>query len=154
LKKHNPFAYFSDVINSSRQLQKIVPFSHFAVDMVNGTLPRYSFITPNLINDAHDGTLARADVWLETNIGPLMKRPMFQPGGRGLLIIVFDEGTDSTNGGGHVAWVVISPKAKAGYRSTTFYRHQSTLRLMLKGLSVTKLPGAAATAPDMKEFFN
>ncbi len=154
VEKHDPFAYFSDVINSGAEQQNIVPFSHFAVDLANGTLPRYSFITPNLLDDAHDGTLAQADGWLRSNIAPLLSAPMFQPGGTGVLIIVFDEGTDNTNGGGRVAWVVVSPLAKAGYRSTTFYQHQSTLRLMLEGLGVTKLPGAAASAPDMSEFFN
>ncbi len=151
--KHNPFVYLSDVIGSTAQQQKIVPFTQFATDLKNGTLPGYSFITPNLLDDAHDGTLAQADLWLQDNIGPLLKSSMFQPGSSGLLIIVFDEGTDNTSGGGQVAWVAVSPKAKMGYKSTTFYQHQSTLRLMLKGLGVTGLPGAAATAPDMSEFF-
>ena len=44
--------------------------------------------------------------------------------------------------------------AERGYQSTTLYQHQSTLRLMLKGLGVTSFPGDAATAPDMSEFFN
>jgi hypothetical protein len=43
--------------------------------------------------------------------------------------------------------------AKGGYQSTTFYQHESVLRLMLEGLGVTTLPGAAATAPKMWEFF-
>ncbi|PYP70258.1 MAG: hypothetical protein DMD36_07205 [Gemmatimonadetes bacterium] len=72
----------------------------------------------------------------------------------GLLIITFDEaGSDNTNGGGKVEWVVVSPKAKRGYQSTTVYKHQSTLRLILKGLGVTVFPGDAARAPDMTEFF-
>jgi len=37
--------------------------------------------------------------------------------------------------------------------STTLYQHQSTLRLILKGLGVTVFPGAAAMAPGMDEFF-
>ena len=73
----------------------------------------------------------------------------------GLLIIVFDEAGphDSTNGGGRIPCVVVSPKAKRGYQSTTVYKHQSTLRLILKGLGVTVFPGDAARAPDMTEFF-
>jgi len=49
--------------------------------------------------------------------------------------------------------VAVSSKAKPGYSSTTLYQHQSTLRLILKGLGVTAFPGAAATARDMDEFF-
>jgi len=107
---------------------------------------------PNLCNDAHDCSLSTADRWLSDNIGPLISSPTFQQDG--LLIITFDEsGGDNTNGGGKVEWVVVSPKAKRGYQSATVYKHQSTLRLMLQALGVTVFPGAAASAPDMSEFF-
>jgi acid phosphatase len=93
-----------------------------------------------------------ADNWLKTNIDPLIKSPQFQKDG--LLVIAFDEsGNDNTNGGGRVAAVIISPFAKTGYKSTTLYQHESVLRLMLEGLGVKTLPGAAATAPKMWEFF-
>jgi hypothetical protein len=52
-----------------------------------------------------------------------------------------------------VATVVVSPKAKRGYRSTTLYQHQSVLRFILKALGVTSYPAAAASATDMDEFF-
>lgn len=153
VQKHNPFTYYSDVVNSSTEQKKIVPFTQFAIDKANNVLPRLSIIVPNLLNDAHDGSLAQADGWLQSNIGPLLSTTMFQKGGTGLLIIVFDEGTDSTRGGGQVAWVAVSPKAKIGYKSSTIYQHQSTLRLMLQGLGVTTFPGAAASASNMSEFF-
>ena len=54
---------------------------------------------------------------------------------------------------GRIAWVVVSPKAKPGYQSTTLYQHQSTLRLTLEALGITQFPGAAAAAPAMSEFF-
>ena len=93
-----------------------------------------------------------ADNWLKANIDPLIKSAEFQKDG--LLIISFDEsGNDTTHGGGRVATVIISPFSKPGYQSTTFYQHESVLRLMLEGLGVTTLPGAAATAPEMWEFF-
>ena len=40
-----------------------------------------------------------------------------------------------------------------GYKSTTFYQHQDTLRLMLEALGVSDLPGHAAGATQMGEFF-
>jgi hypothetical protein len=52
-----------------------------------------------------------------------------------------------------VAAVIVSPLAKDGYKSTTHYQHDSTLRPMMEGLGVTDLPGGAATEPDMTEFF-
>ena len=152
-RKHNVFALLSDVANDpSGQACNIVPFTQFAIDLTNGTLPSFSNIVPNLCNDAHDCGLNVADSWLQTNIAPLIASPVFQQDG--LLIIVFDEsGGDNTNGGGRIVWVAVSPKAKRGYQSTTLYQHQSTLRLILKGLGVSVFPGAAASAPDMSEFF-
>jgi acid phosphatase len=153
-RKHNVFALLSDVANDpTGQACNIVPFTQFATDLANGTLPAFSNIVPNLCNDAHDCPLSTADAWLKNNIGPLIASPVFQQDG--LLIITFDEaGADNTLGGGRVYWVAISPKAKRGYQSTTTYQHQSTLRLILEGLGITTFPGAAAMAPDMSEFFN
>src|SRR5690242_13474167 len=154
-RKHNVFALLSDVANDpTGQACNIVPFTQFATDLANGTLPTFSNIVPDLCNDAHDCSLGTADSWLQTNIAPLIASPVFQQDG--LLIIVFDEsGGDNTLGGGRIFWVAISPsKSKRGYQSTTTYQHQSTLRLILKGLGINTFPGDAATAPDMSEFFN
>ncbi len=152
-RKHNIFPLLSDVANDATQACNNVPFTQLATDLANGTLPHFSNIVPNLCNDAHDCGLDVADSWLQTNIAPLIASPVFQQDG--LLIIVFDEaGGDNSHGGGRIAWVAVSPKSKPGYQSTTLYQHQSTLRLILKGLGVSNFPGAAATAPDMSEFFN
>src|SRR5881398_4184448 len=151
-RKHNVFALLSDVANDPAQTNRIVPFTQFATDLANGTLPTFSNIVPNLCNDAHDCSLSTADSWLSANIAPLLASPVFQQDG--LLIITFDEsGGDNTLGGARVFWAVISPKGKRGYQSSITYQHPSTLRLILKGLGVTVYPGAAASAPDMSEFF-
>jgi hypothetical protein len=151
--RHNPLAYFTDVQDHPNQAQNLVPFTQLAADLNTANLPEYSFIVPNLCNDAHDCPLATADSWLKTNIDPLIKSPRFQTDG--LLIILFDEADtlDLTGGGGHVTAVIVSPLAKRSYKSIAFYQHQSVLRLALEGLGVTKLPADAATAPVMWEFF-
>ena len=140
-------------MNSSAQKLHLVPFTQFSKDRVNNALPKYSFITPNLCNDAHNCSLSTADAWLKNNIDPLVRSAPFQSGD--LLIIVFDESAnDNTNGGGRVAWVAISPKySKPGYKSVVKYQHQNTLRLMLQGLGVTSYPGSASSASNMAEFF-
>src|SRR5439155_1244530 len=102
-RKHNVFALLSDVANDPVQSNNLVPFTQFATDLANNALPNYSFIVPNLCNDAHDCSLGTADTWLQANIDPLIKSAQFQQDG--LLIILFDEaGGDNTNGGGRVAW--------------------------------------------------
>jgi len=151
--RHNPVVYLTDVHDDATQAQHVVPFTQFATDLANNALPNYSFIVPNLCNDAHDCSLSTADTWLQTNIDPLVKNAQFQQDG--LLIILFDEaGGDDTNGGGRVAWVAVGAHVKPGYQSTRLYQHASTLRLSLKALGVTAFPNGAATAPDMDEFFN
>jgi hypothetical protein len=155
--RHNPLAYFTDVQNSSTQKQNLVPFQDadvgFAHDLANNSLPNYSFIVPNLNDDAHNGTLAQADTWLQTNIAPLLTGSQFPSDG--VLMILFDEAaSDSTNGGGRVVWTVIGPAVRRNYQSTfSFYQHQSAERLSLERLGLASWPGAGATAPSMEEFF-
>jgi hypothetical protein len=155
-KRHNPCSYFDDVVNSTTQAQNLVSGTQFDTDVSNNQLPNFSFVAPNLLDDAHDGTLAVADAWLQAHIDPLIKSPSFQQDG--LLIITFDESDTSApnntvHGGGQAATLIISSKARAAYKSTTLYQHESTLRLILNALSVPVYPGAASTAPDMGEFF-
>jgi phosphatidylinositol-3-phosphatase len=86
LRRHNPFTYFSDVQGTS-QAGNVVPFSQFSTDLSGGSFPDFSFIVPNALDDAHDGTVAAADQWLKTNMAPLLASSEFQ--NRGLLIVVF-----------------------------------------------------------------
>lgn len=163
LQHHNPFVYLSDVQGSSLEGAHVVPFTQLAIDIANNALPNYGFIVPNVDDDAHNcpagmttctdaQKLAAADQWLAANIAPLLASSAFR---NSLLIIVFDEAedTDTDHGGGQVAAILVSPLVRAGYQSTIFYQHESTLRLMLEGLAVIDLPGAAANAPRMTDFF-
>jgi phosphatidylinositol-3-phosphatase len=151
-KRHNPLAFFSDIANSGEKYN-LVPFSRFSSDLASDTLPHFSFIVPNLLHDAHNGSLLQADSWLQTNIAPLIASPTFQTDG--LLIVVFDESftSDTQHGGGQIAALVIGPKVKPGYKSTKIYQHQNTLRTLMQALGLTSFPGAASSAQPMSEFF-
>ncbi len=153
VRRHNPFSYFSDVQGNAPQAANIVSTAQLATDVANNSLPQYSFIAPNLLDDAHDGSLAQADAWLQTNIAPILASPAFQASG--LLIITFDEGdqSDIAHGGGRVATIIVTSKSKKNYTSQTLYQHQSLLRLTLAASGINTFPGAAAIAPDMTEFF-
>lgn len=152
VKRHNPLAYFSDVANSSEK-NNLVPFSKFSSDLANHTLPQYSFIVPNLLHDAHDGSLSTADSWLKSNIAPLLASATFQKDG--ILMIVFDESvdTDTQHGGGHVVAVVIGPHVIGGHKSSTVYQHQNTLKTLMKALGLSSFPGASSGAASMSDFF-
>jgi hypothetical protein len=159
LLRHNPFAMLSDIAGNPQVANQCIwPFTQFATDLANGTLPEFSFIVPNVNDDAHDGTPQQADSWLQSKVViPLSNQPTFAPGGDGALIVDFDEAvtSDTTHGGGHVAPVFWGPIVKVGYTqtSTTLYQHQSVLRAVMDVLGLPNPPGAAATAPPMSEFF-
>lgn len=165
-KNHDPFVFFSDVVNSS-QVMNVVPYTQLATDISNNQLPNYSFITPNSNHDGHTKNLATMDQWLSANLPTLLNSPYFQPGGDGILFITFDESLDTdcaplttcpslpeNGGGGHVATVVIGPNVKPGYKSSTFYQHPSVLKTGLVALGITTAPAAASTAPTMSDFFS
>ena len=166
--RHSPIPYISDV--QSNCLNRYVAFEDsnlgFAHDVASNTLPNFSFIAPNLCDDAHDCTLPGSlipDQWLQNNvIQPLLLGGHLNPTtGDTILIVVFDESNaDNTNGGGLIYWFMMGKGVKQNYQSTGpsvapgFYAHESTLRLIaeLLGASFSGL-GGAATAPDMTEFF-
>jgi hypothetical protein len=162
-KHHNPFAYMTDVLGSSAETANLLPFSQLSSDLAAGMVPNFAFIAPNAEDDAHDcpaggsacldsDKLTAADNWLKAHIDPLIQSPALA---NSVFIIVFDESldVDVVNGGGHVAWVMAGSHVKAGFKSTTLYQHQSTLRLVMDLLRVTDHPGNSATAPTMGEFF-
>jgi phosphatidylinositol-3-phosphatase len=157
--RHNPFAMLSDVADNPQVANECIwPFTQFAADLASGTLPEFSFIVPDIDDDAHNGTPQRADAWLQTNVvAPLSNSSAFASGGDGVLIVDFDEAADNdtTNGGGHVAPVLWGPKVKVGLRQTsaTVYQHQSMLRTVMEALRLANPPGAASSAPSMAEFF-
>lgn len=156
IKHHNPFAYFSDVVNNAAQAANVVPFTQFSSDLAAGALPAFSMIVPSAIDDGHDCpstppcpntmNLADIDQWLKANIAPLLANSQFQRSG--LLLITFDESNiaDIRNGGGHVAFIAAGPKARAGVQSSTLYRHENTLRTICNELGLSTCPGAGATA--------
>lgn len=162
VKRHNPLVYFTDVANSSLVYNN-VPYSRLAYDLSNGSTGNLNYVTPDLLDDAHDGTMQAADYWLSQHIPAILARPEFQAGGDGLMFIVFDEGnlssdnrcsaTISTGCGGRVATVVIGPKVRSGFRSSVWYDHESLLKTVCLALGTPSCPGFAKNARPMLDFF-
>ena len=163
VRRHNPLIDFTDACTPVQKLNS-VPFSQLALDMAANKTPNYIYITPNLDEDAHDGTLAAADAWLSQYLPAILARPEFQPGGDGLLFIVWDEGnltgdnrcssTVLSGCGGRVATLLIGPQVKPQYKSTVHYSHKNLLRTVCDAMAFASCPGAGATAQPMTDFFN
>lgn len=154
--KHIPFLYYNDILgNQARLTSHVVPFTQLATDLKSAaTTPNYAFITPNLVNDMHDGTIAQGDAWLAGNVPVILKSPAFtgsapvagaangQAGS--LLVITWDEGSSSDN---HVVTIFAGNAAKTGYSSSRAYDHYSLLHTIEGAWGLEPLtPNDAAAA--------
>jgi phosphatidylinositol-3-phosphatase len=152
-RRHNPAVWYAEVLNNVSGAQaKVVDFSKFATDLNNNALPQFSIIVPDGLHDAHDGTPAQADSFLKTNLGPMLNKPYFQPGGDGLLIVTFDNG--DFDAAGLVYTAVIGPQVTPNTISAASYKHQNALRTILDALGIAAHPGASANAIPMTDFFS
>src|SRR5262249_51624564 len=161
LKRHNPFAYFSDVVDDPRQRMNLATLDQLDADLKNG-LPDFSFILPNAINDAHscppetpkctnDEMQAAADRFMARVLPPVLGSEAFKKGG--LLIVVYDESlaSEKAHGGGHIVMLAYGPRAKSGFKTGKFYQHENLERLLCDALGLAKCPGAGARAATMAE---
>ncbi|HEV2714052.1 MAG TPA: alkaline phosphatase family protein, partial [Terriglobales bacterium] len=163
VRRHNPLIDFSDSCTAEQRVHS-VPYTQLTTDIADHATPNYAYITPNVDEDSHDGTLAEADQWLSQNLPAILKLPEFKPGGDGLLFVVFDEGNLFTDNrcssrvnsgcGGRIATLVIGPQVKPGYHSGVLYSHANLLRTVCDAMSFTSCPGAGALATPMADFFN
>jgi phosphatidylinositol-3-phosphatase len=162
-RRHNPLIDFSDVCPGTGQDTNSVPYSQMATDFAQGNVANYAYITPDLNNDAHNGTVEAADQWLQANVPAILARPEFEPGGDGILFIIWDEGTLDTDNrcsasvasgcGGRVATLVIGPRVKPGYQSTITYHSENVLKTVCVAMGLSTCPGAAQNAVPMADFF-
>jgi phosphatidylinositol-3-phosphatase len=155
--RHDPFVYFHSVIDNATECNaNVVNLSHLTTDLSSiATTPNYTFVTPDLCNDGHDGTgvtcpggggLAQFDKFLQTTVPEITNSPAYKQDG--LLIVLFDEavgdatsccgelpgpgepfpggGTTGT-GGGITGAVLLSQYIKPGTVTQTAYNHYSML---------------------------
>ena len=156
--RHNPPPYYTKLSGCTTN---DVPFTQLATDLSAGTLPAFSFITPNLIDDMHNGTIADGDNWLSANLPTILNSPEYTSGSTAVFI-TWDEGeggssskcaTNTTDVGCHVATLVISPSTPAGKKSGTLFNHYSLLGTAEQLLGLPKL-AKAATAKSMATAFH
>ena len=160
--KHNPFVYFDDINGwdgtafhpEKRCNEHVIDFSQLDVDIVKRALPRYVFITPNLDNDMHDGSIARGDAWLAAEVPKLMATDAYKQGG--VIFLLWDEG-GGTPASDDPPFIAISPHADAGKYSYVPYDTSSYLKSVQNILGVAELPCAGpmrvAMVPAMNDLF-
>ena len=143
--RHNPWAYIPGEAAACRanDVPAGTPSGGALVsDARGGTLPTVGMITPNLVNDAHDGTLAQADAWLRLWMPVLMSGPDWRRG-RLAIVVTFDEGEP----GNQVPFVLIAPGVSGAVMSQPA-DHYSLTRLIDEVIGARPLR-QAASAPSI-----
>jgi hypothetical protein len=143
-KKHNPFAYYGDVVRSPGLCSRLVGFGSLTSDLRTGRLPTFVWITPNLCNDTHDCGITTGDRFLARTVPTLLR----QIGPHGFLVITWDEGRSNRSccgvaHGGHIATLVAGPDVIPGGRMRTPIDHYGVLATIERALSLPLLGRAA-----------
>ena len=141
VRKHNPAMSFTSVSGNATECAKVQPLAAFDPSV------SFSFISPNLCNDAHDCSLATADAFLAGFLPQVFNSPYWSST---LLVVSSDEGTTNTGGGGRV-FTMVARAGLSGYTSSVAHNHYSLLRTVEDTFGVGCL-GAACSANPMSEF--
>jgi phosphatidylinositol-3-phosphatase len=135
-RKHNPWFAFKNVPTSTAKT-----FAQFPTDFT--TLPKVSFVIPNLCSDMHDCSVSTGDTWLKNNLGAYATWAKTH---NSVLIVTFDE--DNSLSGNKIATVLYGQPVKAGSSSATKYTHYNVLRT-IEDMYGTSHAGNAASASDI-----
>jgi acid phosphatase len=151
--KHNPWAYASSPAARAACAAGDVPSGTSTAgalhdDIVSGGLPNVGEVTPNLANDAHDGSLATADSWLHGWLTLIYASPDWKSGHLA-VIITADE--DAHNQGNLVLTTVIHPSL-AARAVTTPLTHYSLTQLLAQ-VGHAPCIGSGCGAPSLASAF-
>jgi hypothetical protein len=157
--RHNPGPYFTSLTNCPTN---DVPYTQLSSDLSSGKLPAFSFVSPNAVDDMHNGTVAQGDTWLSQNVPTILNSSAYKTGTLAVFI-TWDEGTSGTTGANcatnttdnscHVATLVISPSTTTGTKSSKLFNHYSLFMTTASLLKLSPL-GLAAKANSMVAAFN
>jgi len=87
--------YFNSVRNNPAQCNRDVPYPQLTADLNAGTAPPFMWVSPNIINDMHNGTPAQGDAFLQGLVNQVKASSWWTgtPGSR--IIITWDEGAST-----------------------------------------------------------
>jgi hypothetical protein len=144
-RKHEPAISFTSISGSPTRCDNIKPMSGFDPSGAD-----YSFIVPNLCNDAHDCPLSTADAWLQKLVPRILDSSAWKDGG--VVFITFDEADGQDRQDNRVATLVIAPSVVPGTRSSLPHSHYSLLRTVQDGFGLDCL-ALSCQANTLGEFF-
>ncbi|MFF0160076.1 alkaline phosphatase family protein [Streptomyces sp. NPDC005263] len=141
-QKHNPWFGFSNVPTSTAKTM-----TQFPTDYT--TLPKVSFVTPNLCSDMHDCSVSTGDTWIKNNLGAYATWAKTH---NSVLAVTFDE--DNKLSGNRIPTVLYGQHVTPGSSSATTYNHYNVLRTVEDLAGLTAHAGNAASAADITGIWN
>ncbi len=134
--RHNPAAYYTTLTSCTTN---DVPYEQLAQDLGRGTLPSFSFVTPDLCHDMHDCSVSTGDAWLSRELPRLLDSSAYRSGSTAVFL-AWDE--DDHSSGNQIPLFVVAPSVRPGTVSTTAFQHPALLDLTEQLLGLPPLPGA------------
>src|ERR1035437_7262644 len=119
VRKHDPAISYTSITSAKARCANISSFANFDPAAAN-----FEFITPNMINDMHDGTVSDGDNFLKAFLPKITSSSAFT---NSVVYVTFDEGTTNVSGGGHIMTIAVTPNMTAGYKTSASYTHYSML---------------------------
>jgi acid phosphatase len=144
--RHNPWVYFAS--DRAACQADDVGLGGFLRAAGHNALPNVGLLIPNVLHDAHDGSLGAADVWLHECLRPVLRSRDFK---QGRLVVVVTADEDDKHAGNTVLTSVLTPRLHHKV-VTTPLTHYSLTRYIAQVLHRPPLRNGA-TAPDMRAAF-
>ncbi|KDE09355.1 hypothetical protein MVLG_00669 [Microbotryum lychnidis-dioicae p1A1 Lamole] len=128
VRKHNPTIICNSVAGVESRGLRHRNFNDLAADVTAGKVSQWVFITPNLVNDAHDTNIDFTSAWLEYFLAPLLQNPNFNDN-RTLILLTFDENETYTIA--NQIWTLALggalPSSLMNKTDDNYYTHYSSL---------------------------
>ncbi len=126
--KHDPAAYYTGIRGDCASWD--VPMGstaggNFLSDLRGGTLPAFSFVTPDLCSDTHDCSVTTGDAWLGSWFAQILTSPAYLAGTT-VVFVVWDE--DDGSASNQVPLIVVSPSTAPGTQAGALFDHYALLR--------------------------
>ena len=124
----------------------VVGFGELRGDLRRDSLPRFSWITPDLLHDGHNASVRASDRF----VSRLVPRVVRALGPGGVLFVGWDEAQGTVGPrGGHIALIATGPGARSHARVSTTADHYSLLATLEAGLRLPPLGHAASPATHL-----
>jgi phosphatidylinositol-3-phosphatase len=136
VRKHAPWVDFTDLPASVDQ-----PLSAMPTDYAQ--LPTVSFLIPDVCNDMHDCGVSTGDAWAEEHLAPYAE---WAADHNSLLIVTFDEDSDSGSRSNHIP-TIVAGAGVAPTRSDQRIDHYNLLRTIEDMYGLDPLGHAAHADP-------